>query len=936
MKKYLIMLVVFLTLFLVGVLPVCAADVEVSYPQSNLTYSVSGAVLRVDGSIIFAASATTGEGGGIGVYKINPVTNTITTLCTGGEDGTGEISLRSDGTVIVPTFDNNTTAYMRIIAPNDTVTTKANNDATTTVSVGTGTLFCTDGGDLDFLSSSLQWSDWGHWVHGSGSSIFTSASRSDGKYILAGGSGKWAVYSGSSCLASGTTPAATAIFASAARNDGTFVLVDISGNTYLINSSYAVTLVGNCGISGADSITRFSNDSLLITGQGSSRFLLPNNTFGATVSTGYGAAVALPDNTLIVFNQYSFRHCYFTIDSAPTFSNTSQSGTTISWVQTTPGQYTFRVERSTDGTNFTEIAQTSSTSYTDSGLSPGICYYYRVRISAPNICYSYSPICSVRTIPANPATLNGTGTGLSWSATAGRGKVVLSWPAVTGATGYKVWVFDGSSYRSFDVGNVLSWDSSVAKIYPDEIWLNSQANNSVSTDPFNHVKGGFDLRDDPNKLYLKTIGTTYDNAHNYWFRLSAYNESGESQQSSSAYMPTLPNRTDNSVPTATANVVSDSGLKKTYNQSVKIAVAANDPGAGVYQIMLSNDNVSFTTVFTANKNPDNGTGLSSYSNQFDWTITPGAGTKTVYVKVVDAVNNSTVISDSIAMAEDVIPPSVSLLVNGGASSVTTNNVTLTVLVSDNASVSSQMQMSFSNDGTLWSPWETYSQTKAWDLTTAYGGTSGAGIKKVYVRVYDNAQNIGIASVEVGYNPNPPTNVVTVTSGVPGTYKGKSVIFIGGDMPALNISANGASQMRYDYGVGTWSDWEPYSESKDLVLAKSAGACKVRVQVKDVFGVTSTPQEIMVVIDGEPPVLHGLGTKSGARATSGNTIKLQVNATDNISTSLYYSINGGSKQPLPPDGILTVPIEGSGPVNIIVNIYDEVGNYTSGSISVRKL
>ncbi|TEB04732.1 tRNA3(Ser)-specific nuclease WapA precursor [Pelotomaculum schinkii] len=630
-------------------------------------------------------------------------------------------------------------------------------------------------------------------------------------------------------------------------------------------------------------------------------------------------------------------HVTFSIAKSPTLSSTSSTQNSIT-LNINRGDFPagVNIKAYRNGSYLKTITSGGST-FTDSGLTPGVSYNYQFSAEYSGVEGPLSSTYSVRTIPPTPNTPTGTLSRISWSQTAGRSNVILSWPACAGATGYKVGVFDGNAYRAIDVRNVTSWNLANAKIYPDESWLNGQANNSISNDPFNHSTGGFALRDDPNNLYLKTVGTTYDSAHNYWFRVSAYNEAGESPYSTNTYTPTLPDATDTGAPSGMNNTVSSEGLEKTYNTNVKVTVTASDSESGIYQIALSNDNVSFTVKHTAAKGADGGTGVTSYNDTFDWTVTPGAGTKTVYVKIIDAVGNSVVVTDSIALAEDMLPPSITLLINGGATSTTSKNVTLTIVATDNTSVSSQMQMSFSNDGNLWSPWETFTQTKAWDLTnTSYGGVAGAAVKKVYARLADLAQNSSIASASIGYNPTPPTGTVTVTGGTSGTFNGNSVIFVSGDTPTLTINAAGASMMRYDTGLGAWSDWETYASSKQIVLAKSNGVCKVRIQVQDAYGVTSNPTEILVVVDGLPPTINSVKTLSGASATSGNSIILVVSATDNISKNFQYDINGGTKQALPANGIITAPVSGSGPVPITVNVYDDAGNKGSGTISIWKL
>jgi hypothetical protein len=218
------------------------------------------------------------------------------------------------------------------------------------------------------------------------------------------------------------------------------------------------------------------------------------------------------------------------------------------------------------------ISDVNRRSYNVTGLTPGTRYRFiaaRYYDNAANWgAYNFK---EVWTKPVVPATPTGTATGLAWHKTEGRGKVILNWNKVTGATGYKVHVFDGRSYRAFDVGNVSTWDSSIWKIYPTEARINQDADNSRSVDIFNHSKTGLDLRDRPTSLYLKSDNTNYNTRSNYWFRISAYNSSGDTS-SSGAYMPTLPLRTEAVIP----NFISATPTTYTYKKGNDYWIKPND------------------------------------------------------------------------------------------------------------------------------------------------------------------------------------------------------------------------------------------------------------------------------------------------------------------------------------------------------------------------
>ena len=93
-------------------------------------------------------------------------------------------------------------------------------------------------------------------------------------------------------------------------------------------------------------------------------------------------------------------------------------------------------------------------------------------------------------------------------------------------------------------------------------------------------------------------------------------------------------------------------------------------------------------------------------------------------------------SYSFAIAPDATAPTGSITIDGGSASTTSTSVTLTLSCADAESACSQMQ--FSNDGTTWSAWETYSTSRAWTLS------DGDGTKTVYAQFNDGAGNESVS------------------------------------------------------------------------------------------------------------------------------------------------------------------------------------------------
>ena len=109
------------------------------------------------------------------------------------------------------------------------------------------------------------------------------------------------------------------------------------------------------------------------------------------------------------------------------------SSLVLAWTDAASTESGFRVERSTNGSTFTQIASTGAnvTTFTDTSLTAGTLYYYRVRAynGAGNSVYSNvasattaastsPPAAPAGPSPANNAT-NVTATTVSWSASAG-------------------------------------------------------------------------------------------------------------------------------------------------------------------------------------------------------------------------------------------------------------------------------------------------------------------------------------------------------------------------------------------------------------------------------------------------------------------------------------------------------------------------------------
>ncbi|MBC2317107.1 hypothetical protein HCC18_09610 [Listeria booriae] len=145
------------------------------------------------------------------------------------------------------------------------------------------------------------------------------------------------------------------------------------------------------------------------------------------------------------------------------------------------------------------------------------------------------------------------------------GEIYASWGEVEGAVGYKVWIYDGSIYKSIDVGNILDWTSQGQGIWPtnEEILM---GNMGVHQDG-----SGTELAINPSIVYQGN-NTGFANDVHYYTRITAYNEKRETiaiQQNPKVKLEAFDYTVEED--TSTGNVANYNALKKYYitNKTIK-------------------------------------------------------------------------------------------------------------------------------------------------------------------------------------------------------------------------------------------------------------------------------------------------------------------------------------------------------------------------------
>ena len=117
----------------------------------------------------------------------------------------------------------------------------------------------------------------------------------------------------------------------------------------------------------------------------------------------------------------------------PSAQSAGSDSISLTW-DAVPGASSYAVYRSTSASGpFAQVASPAQTSYTDTGLSPDTTYYYRIAAADASGQGTQTATISASTQPAPlPAPANVTAQAQD------SGSIRVSWNAVTGATGYRI------------------------------------------------------------------------------------------------------------------------------------------------------------------------------------------------------------------------------------------------------------------------------------------------------------------------------------------------------------------------------------------------------------------------------------------------------------------------------------------------------------------
>ncbi|MBI5100540.1 MAG: chitobiase/beta-hexosaminidase C-terminal domain-containing protein [Nitrospirae bacterium] len=305
---------------------------------------------------------------------------------------------------------------------------------------------------------------------------------------------------------------------------------------------------------------------------------------------------------------------------------------------------------------------------------------------------------------------------------------------------------------------------------------------------------------------------------------------------------------DASAPTGTITI--NSGAAATNSTSVTLALTCTDAN-GCAQMKFSDDNVGWSVE-------------EGYATTKARTLGSGDGTKTIYVKFKDTVNNwSGAYSDAILL--DTAAP-VTTASPAGGSYATAQTVTLSC--SDTAG---------SGCGTRY-----YCTGEGCTPTTLYSSALNIS-STTTLRFYsiDGANNNESVKTETYViDASAPTGTISINSGAVSTNATAVTL-------ALTCAdANGCSQMRFSDDNSLWSAAEDYATSKARTLPSGDGAKTIYVKFKDAIGNWSGAYSDSIILDTTAPVT----TASPAGGTHGSQQNVELTCNDGSGsgcTDTYY-------------------------------------------------
>jgi len=297
-----------------------------------------------------------------------------------------------------------------------------------------------------------------------------------------------------------------------------------------------------------------------------------------------------------------------------------------------------------------------------------------------------------------------------------------------------------------------------------------------------------------------------------------------------------------------------------------------------------------------------------------WTLPEGDGVKKVWLQGQYADTSLSDPSFDEIVLDTVLPGEPVLLIDGGASVTTDQNVALSVTATDAA------QMRFRNGTDAWSEWLPFAANADWTLPL------GDGLKSVSVQVRDVADNVSsIVSADITLDTGSANGLsVSINDGAAATNDPEVT---------LSLVGIGVTQFRVRNEENAWGDWQAFTDSLAWELSSEDGTKTVWVQGRDDLDNLTPANSAEILLDTTPPTDVSVLVNGGAAKTDSVSATLTIAATG--ATEMRFrneTSDWSSWEPYATSRPWSLS-SGDGTKQVTLEVRDALGNVSSSSDSI---
>ncbi|MCK5291418.1 MAG: PKD domain-containing protein [Thermoplasmata archaeon] len=325
----------------------------------------------------------------------------------------------------------------------------------------------------------------------------------------------------------------------------------------------------------------------------------------------------------------------------------------------------------------------------------------------------------------------------------------------------------------------------------------------------------------------------------------------------------------------------EDGVAYTQNLTVHVSIYAQDATSGVCTYSLREGSRPWTPP-------------AHFASTIDWTFEDTSdGEHMLSLRVFDCAGNpSNVIQASIIL--DQTPPTVSLEIRGGATTVNSLDVALIVDAEDPPQGSGIVEaITLSNDGVQWSSWLPFNSEVDWRLEEGPDGQ-----RTIHITVRDAAGNDAESSVIVVLDTIAP-NVALFIEGN-STWTSSTGVHL-----VINAWDSTPLDAIYIRNEGeAWGTPQPFLDTVTWTLEGSTdGSKRVFVRVSDIAGNWGEANST-IILDTKGPHNVALLLESGSSYTQNVSIHVSMYAQDATSGVCTYSLQEDSRPWVPLAGFVS--------------------------------